>query len=107
MSRNADDSASAVVPAYVALDQGFFCEENLDVTANVVASGATMVPAVLNGHSQIRFANALSVVAAAGKGPTSPWRYGTKRHHLYLSVGVSFRMEVTRGEDRATAPGRG
>ena len=96
-----------MVPAYVALDQGFFREENLDVTTNVAAAGAAMVPAVLNGHSRIRFANALSVVAAAGKDLRRPGLYGTKRHHLYLSVGVSFRMEVARGEDSATAPGRG
>ncbi len=54
--------------AYVALDQGFFEEEGLDVEMQVIQNAASIAPSVLNGQLQFGTAASSPFLSAVGKG---------------------------------------
>lgn len=56
--------AALFAPIYVALDEGFFEEEGLDVTTQTVATAAEIVPMVINGQVQFGAGSAPPVISA-------------------------------------------
>ena len=55
-------------PLYLGVEQGFFEEEGLDVTVQIAESGSAIIPSVINGESQIGYANTVSDLAAIDQG---------------------------------------
>lgn len=56
------------VPYYAAEKLGYFADENLACTAQVIRGGAAAIPAMLTGSLDISFANSTSVAQAIAKG---------------------------------------
>lgn len=56
------------VPYYAAEKFGYFADENLACTAQVIRGGAAAIPAMLTGSLDIVFANSTSVAQAIAKG---------------------------------------
>jgi len=54
--------------AYIALDEGYFGEEGLEVTVEAMQNAAAIVPGVMNGQIQIGQAAVPPMVSAAGQG---------------------------------------
>lgn len=59
---------AAVTPLYVAMEQGFFAEENLEVVPEIGTGGAALLPAVLQEDYAFGFSNMPSLVIAAEQG---------------------------------------
>jgi NitT/TauT family transport system substrate-binding protein len=57
-----------VAPIYLGKHKGFFTEQNLELTLQVTAGGAEVVPAVVSGQCQIGFANVVTLLLAHAKG---------------------------------------
>lgn len=57
-----------VAPIYLAVSQGFFEEEGLDVTLELAQGGAAIVPAVVSGEYQFGFSNNTSLLLATSNG---------------------------------------
>lgn len=55
-------------PLYLGIEKGFFEEEGLDVTVKIAESGSAIIPSVVNGESQIGYANVVSDLAAIDQG---------------------------------------
>lgn len=55
-------------PLYLGIEQGFFEEEGLDVEVRIAEAGSAIIPSVMNGESQIGYANAVSDLAAIDQG---------------------------------------
>lgn len=53
---------------YVALDQGYFKDEGLEVTPNIIQTAATAIPSLLNNELQFALMTAVPTVTAASKG---------------------------------------
>jgi NitT/TauT family transport system substrate-binding protein len=56
-----------VAPLYVGIDQGFFKDENLEITPQLAEGGAAIIPSVLSGDYQIGFSNTTSLIIASSK----------------------------------------
>ncbi|MGO1561571.1 ABC-type nitrate/sulfonate/bicarbonate transport systems periplasmic components-like protein [Actinomycetales bacterium JB111] len=56
--------AADVAPVYLAIEQGFFEDEGLDVSVQMLDSGAAATAAVVSGDVNIGFSNPASVVIA-------------------------------------------
>jgi NitT/TauT family transport system substrate-binding protein len=56
-----------VAPLYVGIEQGFFKDENLEITPKLAEGGAAIIPSVLSGDYQIGFSNTTSLIIAASK----------------------------------------
>jgi NitT/TauT family transport system substrate-binding protein len=56
-----------VAPLYVGIDQGFFKDENLEITPKLAEGGAAIIPSVLSGDYQIGFSNTTSLIIASSK----------------------------------------
>lgn len=54
--------------AWLGVDEGIFADHGLDVTLEVAAGGAAVVPSVVSGDYQFGFSNALSPLQAGGQG---------------------------------------
>ncbi|MCK6212105.1 ABC transporter substrate-binding protein [Georgenia sp. EYE_87] len=77
----ADDQASAEVAelavgitpianaahVYIALDQGFFADENLEVSPTIIQTPTTAVPSLLNDELQVALMTSVPIVTAASK----------------------------------------
>lgn len=59
--------ATDTAPLYLGISRGFFRQEGLAVTTTTLASGSSMVPAILNGQEQFGFSNTFSTITAASK----------------------------------------
>jgi len=57
-----------VAPVQLAIDQGFFADEGLDVTVSYATTGAAIVPGVLNGSVDIGYTNLPAIMLAGGEG---------------------------------------
>jgi NitT/TauT family transport system substrate-binding protein len=57
-----------VAPIYLGNQKGFFAEQNLELTLQIAAGGAEIVPAVVSGQCQIGFANIVTLMLAHAKG---------------------------------------
>src|SRR5690606_30019149 len=57
-----------VAAAYLAVEQGFFEEEGLDVSLELAQGGAAIVPAVVSGEYQFGFSNVTSLLLAVNNG---------------------------------------
>ena len=55
-------------PVYVALDEGYFADEGLNVQTQVVQNAAAIAPSVINGQLQFGTAATTPFIAAAQKG---------------------------------------
>lgn len=55
-------------PLHLGIEKGFFEEEGLDVTVQIAESGSAIIPSVVNGESQIGYANVVSDLAAIDQG---------------------------------------
>lgn len=55
-------------PLYLGIELGFFEEENLDVTPEVAAGGAALLPAVVSGQYQFGVSEVASLLVARSKG---------------------------------------
>ena len=53
---------------YIAEQQGFFKDENLDVTATTIQTAATAIPSLLNNELQMALMTSVPIVTAASKG---------------------------------------
>jgi NitT/TauT family transport system substrate-binding protein len=57
-----------VAPVHLAIEKGFFEDENLSVDVQTVQGGAEVVPQVMSGDVQVGFSNTPSLLAAAATG---------------------------------------
>lgn len=57
-----------VAPVYLGVREGFFEDENLDVTLELAQGGAAIVPAVVSGDYQFGFSNVTSLLLATSNG---------------------------------------
>lgn len=57
-----------VAPIYLGIKQGFFREQNLNVTPKLAQGGAAIIPAVVSGDYQFGFSNNVSLLLATGQG---------------------------------------
>jgi len=57
-----------VAPIYLGVEQGFFEEENLEVTLELAQGGAAIVPAVVSGDYEFGFSNVTSLLLATSNG---------------------------------------
>lgn len=57
-----------VAPIYLGIKQGFFKEQNLNVTPKLAQGGAAIVPAVVSGDYQFGFSNNVSLLLATSQG---------------------------------------
>lgn len=57
-----------VAPIYLAVSEGFFEEEGLDVSLELAQGGAAIVPAVVSGEYQFGFSNVTSLLLATSNG---------------------------------------
>jgi len=57
-----------VAPIYLGVQKGIFEEHGLDVTLELAAGGAAIVPAVADGEYQFGFSNVTSLLTASSKG---------------------------------------
>ena len=57
-----------VAPVYIAADQGMFEAEGLNVTIQLVQSGATAIPALISGELDVTFGNYVSFFLANNEG---------------------------------------
>jgi len=55
---------AAAAPLFIAIDQGFFTEENLRVQTQFAEGGAAIIPAVVSGDVQFGFGNTISLFIA-------------------------------------------
>lgn len=55
-------------PLYLGVQEGFFEDEGLDVDIKIAESGSAIIPSVMNGESQIGYANVVSDLAAVDQG---------------------------------------
>jgi NitT/TauT family transport system substrate-binding protein len=55
-------------PLYLGIEQGFFADEGLDVTPQVIQAAATAIPSMLNGELQFALISAVPVITARGQG---------------------------------------
>lgn len=55
-------------PLYLGIELGFFEDENLDVTPEVAAGGAALLPAVVSGQYQFGVSEVASLLVARSKG---------------------------------------
>ncbi|GAA5148391.1 ABC transporter substrate-binding protein [Microbacterium pseudoresistens] len=76
-------------PLHLGIEQGFFEEENLDVTTEIASGGAALLPAVVSGDYQFGFSEMTSLLIASSKGlPVQ-----------IVSEGDSSNGNTTLGED--------
>jgi NitT/TauT family transport system substrate-binding protein len=57
-----------VAPIYLGQEQGFFEEQNIDLTLETAQGGAAVVPGVVSGTYQFGFSNVTSLLLAAQEG---------------------------------------
>jgi NitT/TauT family transport system substrate-binding protein len=61
-------ATSGMAPLYLAIDKGFFRQENLEVTPVVGQGGAELLPSVLKGDFQLGYGNPVSLMLARERG---------------------------------------
>ena len=57
-----------VAPLYLGVQQGFFKEQNLNLTVKLAQGGAAIIPAVVSGDYQFGFSNNVSLILATSQG---------------------------------------
>jgi NitT/TauT family transport system substrate-binding protein len=57
-----------VAPIYLGIEQGFFEEQDIELTIELAQGGAAIVPAVMNGQYQFGFSNVVSMMVARSEG---------------------------------------
>ena len=57
-----------VAPIYLGEKQGFFEDENLDLTFEIAQGGAVLIPSVVSGNYDFGFSNIISLIVARSKG---------------------------------------
>jgi NitT/TauT family transport system substrate-binding protein len=57
-----------VAPVYLGIEQGFFGEQDIELTIELAQGGAAIVPAVMNGQYQFGFSNVVSMMVARSEG---------------------------------------
>jgi NitT/TauT family transport system substrate-binding protein len=57
-----------VAPIYLGIDQGFFADQDIELTIELAQGGAAIVPAVMSGQYQFGFSNVVSMMVASSTG---------------------------------------
>jgi NitT/TauT family transport system substrate-binding protein len=57
-----------VAPIYLGIEQGFFEEQDIELTIELAQGGAALVPAVMSGQYQFGFSNVVSMMVASSSG---------------------------------------
>jgi NitT/TauT family transport system substrate-binding protein len=57
-----------VAPVYLGIEQGFFEEQDIELTIELAQGGAAIVPAVMSGQYRFGFSNVVSMMVARSEG---------------------------------------
>ncbi|MBI3092181.1 MAG: ABC transporter substrate-binding protein [Candidatus Tectomicrobia bacterium] len=85
------------LPYFVAKDRGFFKQEGLEVTAQVMSGGAVQIPAMEGGSLDVGHSNVVSVILAHDKG--FDVQFFAPGHPLELEPGHVGAAWLARADD--------